>query len=486
MFLLTLFLLGEDYGSGEVGQVSGKEVCESFESVGPDSMAPPNLTTEKETVLDESYGATGVQNRGFSDAQHGVIDEIERIMAVEEYEDSSKQMDVMFDESAKGIGLQNERLCKEKVLMEELEHIVKGSKETVHENSVSSLMASLDQNQSIRANAVAMNTQEEYVACQEIDMDRPWNAQKNSEPVNMSLDENEIGEFLDPSENSKNKSLSLKTNSLHTEEHKMQRKDVDLEKSVSSSRAMNVPHPVTDNAGIKKGEFSSQKISQTSGLSLDKDMICGPAKLSENAEKESSLLKTDVFLVNDETHPSETELKKSIYKSDSLNSPQSMIEEGDIEEGEISGDCGIDDKSPDVLSEDATVSQVNNVDGLQVSLDLTNRTEFCYDELNGASRKSFRLTSVKAERLDNAKISREGGPEESNRNEILFGPEMDIHEKPLKVKIADRHVLLLGNGRNEKKGSGAKDGVDCPSALHRHILEKNITNSDRIIATEEV
>ena len=95
--MLILFILFEDFGNDEVGKATGNEMCESVELVGPDRVEPSNLAIQKETVSNESFEAVGVQDKGFSDAQDMVIDEIERIMAVEENEDLLKQMDMMLD-----------------------------------------------------------------------------------------------------------------------------------------------------------------------------------------------------------------------------------------------------------------------------------------------------------------------------------------------------------------------------------------------------
>ena len=310
--MLILFLLFEDYGSDEVGKASGNEMLESVESVGPDRMEPNNLATQKETVSDESFEAIGVLDKGFSDAQDMVMDEIERIMAVEENEDLLKQMDI----SIEGVGIQDKRFDKERMLMDELEDIVKGDKEPVHEIDPST--RSLDKNQSSGDKVVLMNKQEEHVDGQEFVMEKAGTAQRNSKASDMLLDKNVIGEVLDPRENGKDNSLSLKTNSLGIE-HEMQQADMEVERSFSSSRAMNFAIPFTENAEIEKEKFSSQKISEAPDLSLDKDMICEPLKPSADLKEKSPLPKTNVLEMELETHPNETEMEKSVCSSDSLN-----------------------------------------------------------------------------------------------------------------------------------------------------------------------
>lgn len=467
-----LFLCFEDHGSDGVARATRKGECESVELVSPDSMERQNLETRRETASDESCEAIGAEEGGFGDAQHVVIDEIERIMAVEESEDLFKAMDVMLDESDEGIGFQDKRCCKEKMLMDELEHIVKGDEEHVHENGIN---LSLDKNLSGGDDVVVMSKRVEQVDCQELVTEKDGNAEKNSEAFDVLLDEDVIGEVLDPRGNGKDNSLSLKTASL-CGEHKMQQVDMEVEKAVFPSWAMDVPIPIAKNAETEKGECSNQKISEASSLSLDKDLIGEPPKPRENMEEESLLPKTN---------STKRELEKSGGNSDSLDSPNHMAEDEDIEEGEICGHYGTDDKSWDMPLEDAMVSEENNVDEMQVSPDLLDKKEFLYDDLNGANKKGFEFTSLKVDRHDNANTSREVGPEICNRNKMASRPEAVVLEKSMKAKKAYREDLLLKDG-------GTKEGAGCPPAcpnnldLHGQISEKNTTGSHGITSTEEV
>ena len=472
--MLILFLLFEDYGSDEVGKASGNEMLESVESVGPDRMEPNNLATQKETVSDESFEAIGVLDKGFSDAQDMVMDEIERIMAVEENEDLLKQMDI----SIEGVGIQDKRFDKERMLMDELEDIVKGDKEPVHEIDPST--RSLDKNQSSGDKVVLMNKQEEHVDGQEFVMEKAGTAQRNSKASDMLLDKNVIGEVLDPRENGKDNSLSLKTNSLGIE-HEMQQADMEVERSFSSSRAMNFAIPFTENAEIEKEKFSSQKISEAPDLSLDKDMICEPLKPSADLKEKSPLPKTNVLEVELETHPNETEMEKSVCSSDSLNFPNHITQDGDIEEGEISGDYGKYDKSLDMFLEDAIESEEKDVDKVQVSLDVIDKKGFHCGELSGASKKGFEFTSSRVSTPEDANYGRGVEPKESDRNNMALRSKVVVHKKSLNAKKADRHDLLQEDGRNKKKGSGAKEGIGSPPA--RPITT---TSSHGITSTEKV
>ncbi|XP_059431918.1 zinc finger CCCH domain-containing protein 7 isoform X2 [Corylus avellana] len=408
--------LNPDHGSDEVARATGKEECESVELIGPDRMECQNLATRKEAVSDESCEAIGAEDGGvFGDAQHVVID-IERILAIEESEDVLEPMDVMFDESDEGTGFQDKRCCMEKMLMDELEHIMKGDE---------------------------------------------------------VLDENVIGEVLDPRGSGKDNSLSLKTTSL-CGEHKMQQADMEVEKSVSSGWVMDFPIPIAENAETEEGECSNQKISEAPSVSLDKEMTGEPPKPRENMEEESLLPKTN---------STKRELEKSVGNSDSLESPNHMAEGGDIEEGEISGDYGTYDMSLDMPVEDAMVSKEKNVDEMQVSPDIFDKKEFLNDDQNGANKKSFEFTSLKVDTHDNANTSREVGPEISNGNKMASRPEAVVHEKYMRAKKAYREDLLLKDG-------GTKEAAGWPPAcpnnldLHGQISEKNTTGSHGITSTE--
>ncbi|KAG6723314.1 hypothetical protein I3842_03G202500 [Carya illinoinensis] len=481
--------LNSDCGSDELEQATGKEVCESSELVGPNRMEPPKLATQKETESDESSEVIGVQDRGFSDAQHVGIDEIERKIAIEENEDLSKCMDVTFDESADGIGLQDRRFCPEKFLKDELEHIVTANKEPVNGNGINPPTASSDKNQGSSDNATVMNTQAEHIACQGILMERDENEKKNTDAFNLLLDKNVIGEVLEPIENGKDKALSSKTNSFDIK-YEMQQMDIEMVKSVSSSHAMNFHTPITKDTEIEKGICSTQNISEAFDLSLDKDMFGEPPKRSENMDGESFFLKTDVVQSENETPQAQTQLEKSVHSSNSLNSPNHMAEDGDVEEGEISGDYGTDDKSLDMFSEDAMVSGENSVDDMQISLDVFDKKEFHHNELNGSKGKATEFTSFNVDTVDNANNNREVEPEECNRNEMTLRPEMSFHQKPMKAKMADMHDILLEDGKNRKKGGAEEGGCPtpaCPSDLESHaqISPKNTTDSHKITSTEE-
>nr|POF08223.1 zinc finger ccch domain-containing protein 65 [Quercus suber] len=467
-----------DFGNDEVGKATGNEMCESVELVGPDRVEPSNLAIQKETVSNESFEAVGVQDKGFSDAQDMVIHEIERIMAVEENEDLLKQMDMMLGERTEDVGLQDKRFDKERILMDELENIVNGNMEPVHEISDNPFTRSLDKNQSGGDKVVPMNNPEEHIDGQEFVMEKAGTAQRNSKHSDMLLDKTEIGEVQYQRENGEENSLSLKANLLGIE-HEMHHADMEVKKLVPYSCAMNSTIPITENAEIEKGECSSQKISEASDLSLDKDMICEPLKPSESMEEKSPLPKASALQMELETHPNEKELEKSVCSGDSLNFPNHMTLGGDIEEGEISGDDGKDDKSSYMFLEDAIVSEKKKVDEVQVSLDVIEKKSFHCGEVNVASKTSFGFTSS-VDTLDEANDSREVEPKENDRNNMALRPKMVVHKKSLNAKKTDSHDLLLKEEKIKKKGSGAKEGIVNPPA---HPI--NTTSSHGITSTDK-
>lgn len=476
-FFLILF---EDFGNDEVGKATGNEMCESVELVGADRVEPSNLAIQKETVSNESFEAVGVQDKGFSDTQDMAIDEIERIMAVEENEDLLKQMDMMLGERTEEVGVRDKRFDKERILMDELENIVNGNMEPVHEISDNPFTRSLDKNQSGGDKVVPMNNPEEHIDGQEFVMEKAGTAQRNSKHSDMLLDKTEIGEVQYQRENGEEKSLSLKANLLGIE-HEMHHADMEVKKSVPYSCAMNSTIPISENTEIEKGECSSQKISKASDLSLDKEMICEPLKPSESMEEKSPLPKSSALQMELETHPNEKELGKSVCSGDSLNFPNHMTPDGDIEEGEISGDDGKDDKLSYMFFEDATVSEKKKVDEVQVSLDVIEKKSFHCGEMNGAGKTSFGFTSSRVDTLDKANDSREVEPKENDRNNMTLRPKMVVHKKSSNAKKTDRHDLLLKEEKIKKKNSGAKEGIGNPPA---HPI--NTTISHGITSTDKV
>lgn len=476
-FFLILF---EDFGNDEVGKATGNEICESVELVGPDRVEPSNLAIRKETVSNESFEAVGVQDKGFSDTQDMAIDEIERIMAVEENEDLLKQMDMMLGERTEEIGVRDKRFDKERILMDELENIVNGNMEPVHEISDNPFTRSLDKNQSGGDKVVPMNNPEEHIDGQEFVMEKAGTAQRNSKHSDMLLDKTEIGEIQYQRENGEENSLSLKANLLGIE-HEMHHADMEVKKSVPYSCAMNSTIPISENTEIEKGECSSQKISKASDLSLDKEMICEPLKPSESMEEKSPLPKSSALQMELETHPNEKELGKSVCRGDSLNFPNHMTPDGDIEEGEISGDDGKVDKLSYMFFGDATVSEKKKVDEVQVSLDVIEKKSFHCGEMNGAGKTSFGFTSSRVDTLDKANDSREVEPKENDRNNMTLRPKMVVHKKSSNAKKTDRHDLLLKEEKIKKKNSGAKEGIGNPPA---HPI--NTTISHGITSTDKV
>ncbi|GLT52836.1 hypothetical protein SLA2020_261530 [Shorea laevis] len=120
------------------------------------------------------------------------------------------------------------------------------------------LTSSMDKNPSGGDDVVVVSKRVEQIDCQELVTKKDGNAEKNSEAFDVLLDEDVIGEVLDPRGNGKDNSLSLKAASL-CGEHKMQQADMEVEKAVFSSWAWmslfllpRMPKLRRENAQIKR------------------------------------------------------------------------------------------------------------------------------------------------------------------------------------------------------------------------------------------
>ncbi|XP_065849226.1 uncharacterized protein [Euphorbia lathyris] len=120
-----------DNSSNEVGDASEEEVHKYNELVGPPGMDQDSFLAQGHLPTNESVKAIGVQDGGFTDT-HSVIDEIENIMNIDE-EDDQNNLTVNY---TNGTGLQGEGFGNLKqLLMDELEHAMKGNEEVARDNN---------------------------------------------------------------------------------------------------------------------------------------------------------------------------------------------------------------------------------------------------------------------------------------------------------------------------------------------------------------
>ncbi|CAK7352590.1 unnamed protein product [Dovyalis caffra] len=186
--------------------------------------------------------------RGFRDTQV-VIDEIENIMRIEEDED------LVVDHTACGTGLQDRDLIQaQHLLIDELKHVMKGNEELVcHNNSgpvtnrsqnAGDIVAvSNNQDEHFKLDSIVI---EECIGEGLLQLDEEAQCQNN----------NTSSEVSKPVENFEESSLS-RTNGLEVN-NEMQKKEVQLDKSVCADATMGYPTHTIEYGEIEEGEVSGE------------------------------------------------------------------------------------------------------------------------------------------------------------------------------------------------------------------------------------
>ncbi|EEF39688.1 conserved hypothetical protein [Ricinus communis] len=224
------------YDSNEPREASARQVLEQSELVTPDgtdhnySVAQNNLST------DENVKAIGLQDGGFSDTQ-AVIYEIENIMGIEEDENTFKEKDTSDNDGSGGSGVDDKEFGQlQQVLMDELEHVMKGSEDVVHDNNCNFSTFLLDEN---RCGA-----------------DKERASQNTCELIELSVDKSMDCKVLHISENNEEKNPSPRTNLLEVS-HEMQQKEMESGKSVCANDAADSSNMIEDGK-MEEGEIAGE------------------------------------------------------------------------------------------------------------------------------------------------------------------------------------------------------------------------------------
>ncbi|GLU10061.1 hypothetical protein SLE2022_268890 [Rubroshorea leprosula] len=385
--IIPLDLISEK-GKRDDSQSTGKEIetgdvvcfnnAEPGELVVSDSGQTGNL--QKEMVFDENLQITGLSNRGSSNTQIA-IEEIEKIMEMEENRDLLNQNDMVVPESSGGTGLQGEDLGLEQMLMNELEHIMKGNEEHGQGDGIYLSVVSVDENQSGDGVAALMNDQQQ--------------------------------------------------------EGNINHQEIIMEESGP-----------TTGLGEVGQEDLFQPRPESTDLSSDRIFSVVVTK-SEVDEDKGPLAKTIEDKEGHEIQPKETECEKSFYSHGIVTAPSHMVEDGEIEEGEISGEDG-----NELLTEDAVVSGQKNLDENQVHVGIVNN-ELLFDKQNRSNVLDSAPTLFTMNAVDNEKRGREVEQEEGVQNQMVCEP---------------KEVYRKGNGT--KHGSGSLVAWPNNLTLHKEVLKQ--------------
>ncbi|XP_021275761.1 zinc finger CCCH domain-containing protein 65 [Herrania umbratica] len=137
-------------------------------------------------------------------------------------------------------------------------------------------------------------------------------------------------------------------------------------------------------------EGDNQKIIEAFDFSLDKSLIVEVSKSSEKVEDQSSVLKSNAMHEKIGIQQKEMELEKFVSSNDRMPSPGQMVENGELEEGEIFGDIQLVNESVDILLEDAVVSEKN---GEEKQVDAFDDKVLHCNEESKANNKDSEITS---------------------------------------------------------------------------------------------
>ncbi|KAI5407774.1 zinc finger CCCH domain-containing protein 65 isoform X3 [Lathyrus oleraceus] len=112
--------------------------------------------------------------------------------------------------------------------------------------------------------------------------------------------------------------------------------------------------PTIQEGEFEKEELYGHQVDEVAHSCLDNDKIIEALNVTE-----------DGGLLDSTTMEDKEKAEKLICVTDATNSSNLLIEEGDLEEGEISGDFAMDGNTVDVSSVDATISEQMKVDEIQ-------------------------------------------------------------------------------------------------------------------------
>ncbi|KAF9680449.1 hypothetical protein SADUNF_Sadunf06G0122300 [Salix dunnii] len=222
-------------------------------------------------------------------------------------------------------------------------------------------------------------------------------------------------------------------------------------------------------------------------LQPDEETLCQNNKISSEVSKpvdyceESSLSRTNGLEVNNERQQKKIQPDKSVCAVASMGYPPHMIEDGEIEEREVSGEFEVDDGSVDMFSEVAVVPQEKKVDEKQASEAIIDKNRLPTNEKNEANKKDSWFSSFMTDTVENAKDRREVEAQQRFSSEMACKRKVVTYEDPILAeegvwcKKQKCHGVKEQNEgsaakdqkrdsrvKEQKKGNVANDGAGCP------------------------
>lgn len=247
-------------------------MCGRDELVGPNAAVVGNSPTEKDNAVDE--------DRWFGDAQI-VLDEIQDILQVEENGDLLKHELAVCDDDD-GTCNYDEGLGQQRMLMNELEHIMNGDEIPVQEEDalVNDRREHVDVQQIV--NGDSMSEAELQVDKGDYNLDMPKSFDSS---VNRNMD----SQASKPAEDSEERNYKLRTNLLEFE-NEVQQKEMEEEKLVHKNGIIGAHDYRAKDVEVEEGEISG-------GFEFDEesiDMIMDNAVVSNEKKDDEKQVSKDV------------------------------------------------------------------------------------------------------------------------------------------------------------------------------------------------
>lgn len=261
-----------DHSQISAAQDSRPGMCGSGELVGPNAAVVDNSLAEK--------GKAGDEDRWFGDAQI-VLDEIQDILQVEENGNLLKQELAVCDGDYE-TGNFDEGLGQQRMLMDELEHIMKGDVIFVHEEDalVNDRQEHVDIQQIV--NVESRSEAELQVDKGDSNLDVP-------KSFDSSVDRNMDSHASKPAEDSEERNSKLRTNSLEFE-NEMQQKEMEEEKLVHTNGIIGAHDHRAEDVEVEEGEISGHF--EVDEVSID--MIIDNAVVSNEKKEDEEQVSKDV------------------------------------------------------------------------------------------------------------------------------------------------------------------------------------------------
>ncbi|KAJ7979332.1 Zinc finger CCCH domain-containing protein [Quillaja saponaria] len=468
-------------------QTNGEKESHYAKLVGPVCMNLEESVSEKDKIVHGRFGGLDMQGSDYKDTLM-VINGTDLILGEKEDDDSSRRHNMAIHESTEGMSSQDKGFGQEQKLIDEFDHILKGTEKLVFDYGFTTSNSGVDKNQGGLSEVELMANKKEHVDFQQslsatrgqFQADKEQCIQQVSEGFLSSSNNYVPSEVSNHVENREEQIFLPKISELNIE-HEKQQKEMVLLPSISTSYAMG-SLPMTEDKELKETVFSFQKMPEAIDLSSDEDMISAVLNMSEYGGKGSSLLDSLLEAKHDVQHE-DKQLEQMVGTSNAMNSSNHSIEDGVTEEGEISGDLRMDDESFDLFFNDALPLEENKVDEVKKRKNVIERTVFPLGVRN--REKDSESTSFVANTLHNANNGGKVEPRGSDTNGLSCRFESAIPGKHIKSKEAGGISNILRPGTSKSEDIGNKEAVEFPAAFpckQVHFSEEKAAGTSGIMS----